>query len=121
MQMIKTKTSRVLVLDCLRGRYSSSQRELLPTTRFYIVGSSHASHFGTEDALDATREINAFKTYYVGFGHRMDHYDTESSLKLLESTDGLRVAPAFDGLCLHLETKDRIVESSHFSDSVTIQ
>jgi hypothetical protein len=86
----------------------------------HIVGSSHTSHFGTEDALDAAREINAFKTYYVGFGHAMDHYDTESSLKLLESTDGLRVAPAFDGLCLHLETKDRIVESSPFTDSVII-
>ncbi|KAI8338534.1 metallo-beta-lactamase family protein [Chlamydoabsidia padenii] len=103
MAIIKSKPSRVLVLDCLR------------------FGDSHASHFGWDDALIATREINAFKSYFVGFGHRMDHYEMETKLKDLESTDGLRAAPAFDGLCLNLESKDKLVESCPFSDSITIE
>lgn len=88
---------------------------------FILVGKSHASHFGLDDALTASREINAFKTYFVGFSHRMDHYKMEKQLGELKAKEQLRVAPAFDGLCLNLETENRLVESSHFSDTVIIE
>ncbi|KAI8099958.1 metallo-beta-lactamase family protein [Halteromyces radiatus] len=102
MAAIKSLPSRILVLDCLR------------------MGESHASHFGLDDALKATREINAFKTYYVGFSHRMDHYSLEKQLKQLESIENLRVAPAFDGLHLDLASKTKLVESSYFTDTIVV-
>ncbi|CAO3598903.1 unnamed protein product [Absidia cylindrospora] len=103
MATIKKIPSRVLVLDCLR------------------FGESHASHFGLDDALATTREINALKTYFVGFSHRMDHYELEEQLGELKNKEQLHVGPAFDGLRLDLETDNRLVESSYFSDNVVIE
>ncbi|ORX50961.1 hypothetical protein DM01DRAFT_1337570 [Hesseltinella vesiculosa] len=97
-ERIDTSESRILVLDCLR------------------YGESHASHYGLDEALEATRRINAFKTYYVGFGHRMDHYELEAELEKLD----IRVAPAFDGLRLNFEQSDALIESSPYTDTIVV-
>ncbi|KAI8071338.1 beta-lactamase-like protein [Gongronella butleri] len=86
----------ILVLDCLRH------------------GESHASHYGLDDAITATRRINALKSYYVGFGHKMDHYELEKELKELD----IRVAPAFDGLRVDFGQHDgALIETSYFTES----
>ena len=48
----------LLVLDCLRPR-------------------EHTSHFGLAKSIQATRRINAPKTYWVGFAHDITHDDWE--------------------------------------------
>ncbi|CAO3620041.1 unnamed protein product [Cunninghamella blakesleeana] len=95
MDKIKKEKSQILVLDCLK------------------YGSIHPSHFGLDDALIASREINATKTLLVGFSHRMDHYELEEHL-LMEKD--IKIAPAFDGLKLDFTSKDKIIESSYFTD-----
>lgn len=63
---------------------------------------------------EAARQVKASKTYYVGFAHRVDHYELEKSLKELETVEGLKIAPAYDGLRVSLEKKGELVESSYF-------
>ncbi|KAF8744205.1 RINT-1 / TIP-1 family, partial [Rhizoctonia solani] len=96
---------KVLVVDCLK---------LEP----------HTSHFGLEGALDAAKQVNAQRTYMVGFSHRITHNDwdtigeyiegieiDESRLKRPNVAEALRILPppgeegvwirpAFDGLRL---------------------
>lgn len=83
-------------------------------TNLKLVTNPHASHFFLDESIEAAREVNASKTYYVGFAHRVDHYDLEKSLKELEANEGLKVAPAYDGLKVSLENKCELVESSYF-------
>lgn len=64
--------------------------------------------------------MKAFKTYYVGFAHRVDHYSLEKSLKELEFTEALRVAPAYDGLRVSLENDQELVESSYIDTNPII-
>ncbi|KAI8087224.1 beta-lactamase-like protein [Thamnidium elegans] len=93
------KRSRVFVVDCLR------------------LTIPHASHFSLDQSNDAAREVKAAKTYYVGFSHRVDHYALEKSLKGLETTESLKVAPAYDGLKVSLENKGELIESSYFEST----
>ncbi|CAE6471617.1 unnamed protein product [Rhizoctonia solani] len=96
---------KVLVVDCLK---------LEP----------HTSHFGLEGALDAAKQVNAQRTYMVGFSHRITHNDWDTigeyieGIKLDESRlkrpnvaealrilpppgeEGVWIRPAFDGLRL---------------------
>jgi hypothetical protein len=75
-----------------------------------------------DESNEAARQVKASKTYYVGFAHRVDHYNLEKSLKELEATEGLKVAPAYDGLKVSLEQKGVLVESSYFEPTaVTIR
>lgn len=48
----------LLVLDCLRPR-------------------EHTSHFGLAKSIEATRRINAPKTYFIGFAHDITHDEWE--------------------------------------------
>ncbi|GAA5800411.1 hypothetical protein HPULCUR_005841 [Helicostylum pulchrum] len=79
-----------------------------------ILTVPHASHFSLDQSNDAAREVKATKTYYVGFSHRVDHYALEKSLKELETSENLKVAPAYDGLRVSLENKGELIESSYF-------
>ncbi|KAF8758327.1 RINT-1 / TIP-1 family [Rhizoctonia solani] len=78
---------KVLVVDCLK---------LEP----------HTSHFGLEGALDAAKQVNAQRTYMVGFSHRITHNDwdtigeyiegiklDESRLKRPNVAEALRILP----------------------------
>ncbi|KAI8051071.1 beta-lactamase-like protein [Gilbertella persicaria] len=94
--------SRIFVVDCLR------------------LIHPHASHFMLDESIEAARKVKAFKTYYVGFAHRVDHYLLEDQLKELEKTEGLRVAPAFDGLKVSLENTDELVESCYFEPNSVV-
>lgn len=67
-----------------------------------------------DQSIEAARQVKASKTYYVGFAHRVDHYNLERDLKKLEKSEGLRIAPAYDGLKVILENKGELVESSYF-------
>lgn len=67
-----------------------------------------------DQSIEAARQVKASKTYYVGFAHRVDHYNLERDLKKLEESEGLRIAPAYDGLKVILENKGELVESSYF-------
>lgn len=78
------------------------------------MSSPHTSHFCLSQSNDAAREVRAAKTYYVGFAHRTDHYELEKKLKELETTEKLKIAPAYDGLRVSLEKKGELVESSYF-------
>jgi phosphoribosyl 1,2-cyclic phosphodiesterase len=80
----------------------------------------HASHFSLDQSIEAARQVKASKTYYVGFAHRVDHYDLEKDLKKLEATEGLRVAPAYDGLKVSLENEGELLESSYFEPTPII-
>jgi hypothetical protein len=71
-------------------------------------------------ANDAARQVKASKTYYIGFAHRVDHYSLEKELKKLEASEGLRIAPAYDGLRVVLENKGELVESSYFEPTPII-
>ncbi|CAO3639257.1 unnamed protein product [Mucor hiemalis] len=101
MELIREK-SRVFVVDCLR------------------LSPPHPSHFDLGQSNDAARQVKAFKTYYVGFAHRVDHYSLEKSLKELEFTEALRVAPAYDGLRVSLENDQELVESSYIDTNPII-
>lgn len=74
----------------------------------------HASHFALEQSLEASRQVKASKSYYVGFAHRTDHYALETDLKKLEVSEGLKAAPAYDGLKVSLANERELVESSYF-------
>lgn len=74
----------------------------------------HASHFVLEQSIEAARQVKASKTYYVGFAHRTDHYALETDLKKLEVSEGLKAAPAYDGLKVSLANEGELVESSYF-------
>ncbi|CAO0802931.1 unnamed protein product [Mucor circinelloides] len=95
MELIQGK-SRVFVVDCLR------------------LTKPHASHFVLEQSIEAARQVKASKTYYVGFAHRTDHYALETDLKKLEVSEGLKAAPAYDGLKVSLANEGELVESSYF-------
>ncbi|CEL52305.1 Putative hydrolase C777,06c OS=Schizosaccharomyces pombe (strain 972 / ATCC 24843) GN=SPCC777.06c PE=4 SV=1 [Rhizoctonia solani AG-1 IB] len=56
---------KVLVVDCLK---------LEP----------HTSHFGLQGALDAAKQINAHRTYMVGFSHRITHDDWDTIGEYIE-------------------------------------
>jgi hypothetical protein len=73
-----------------------------------------------DESNEAARQVNASKTYYVGFAHRVDHYNLEKALKKLEASEGLKVAPAYDGLKVSLENKGELVESSYFEPAPVI-
>jgi len=95
----------LLVLDCLRPR-------------------EHASHFGLAKSIEATRRINAPKTYFIGFAHDITNDDWERIGGALETGNweeaGLSeaimgalehvprepcmwVRPTYDGLLLRVE------------------
>lgn len=80
----------------------------------------HASHFSLDQSIEAAKQVNAFKTYFVGFTHRVDHYQLEKDLKKLEESEGLRISPTYDGLKLSLEKKDELVELSYFEPTPII-
>lgn len=82
-----------------------------------LVSPPHPSHFDLGQSNEAARQVKAFKTYYVGFAHRVDHYSLETSLKELEATEGMRVAPAYDGLRVSLESEGELVESSYIDST----
>lgn len=50
----------------------------------------------------------------------MDHYTLDKSLKELETTEALRVAPAYDGLRVSLENENELVESSYIDTTPII-
>lgn len=95
----------LLVLDCLRPR-------------------EHTSHFGLAKSIEATRRINAPKTYFIGFGHNITHDDWErigdaletgtweeaglpkSAMNALEHVPRepcIWVRPSYDGLLLRVK------------------
>jgi phosphoribosyl 1,2-cyclic phosphodiesterase len=95
----------VLIIDCLRPR-------------------EHISHFGLAKSIEATRRINAPKTYFIGFAHDITHDDWERIGRALETGDWeevdlpkaiidameyvprepyLWVRPSYDGLLLRVE------------------
>jgi hypothetical protein len=78
------------------------------------VKNPHASHFALEQSIEASRQVKASKSYYVGFAHRTDHYALENDLKKLEISEGLKAAPAYDGLKVSLANEGELVESSYF-------
>ena len=96
----------VLIIDCLRPR-------------------KHTSHFGLAQSIEATRRINAPKTYFIGFAHDITHDDWEKIGDVLETGNWeegglskaimdamehvpreprMRVRPSYDGLLLRVET-----------------
>lgn len=81
-----------------------------------LVGDTHASHFALKDSLAAARQVNATKTYLVGTTHRVDHYEMEASLASLEKEEGLRVAPAFDGLRILFNNDKTLTETSYLDE-----
>ncbi|KAI9257911.1 beta-lactamase-like protein [Sporodiniella umbellata] len=109
MQLIQGK-SRLFIVDCLRGKSSTHTRHKKLICSLSLVGNPHPSHFSLEQSLEASRTVAAYKSYYVGFSHRIDHLTLENDLKALEKTEGLRAAPAYDGLRLILKGQE-IVES----------
>lgn len=115
MALIQEK-SRVFVVDCLRCKgffllyFKLSFLVLTP----YLVTNPHASHFVLDQSIEAAREVNASKTYLVGFAHRADHYQIETMLKELETIERLKIAPAYDGLKVSLVTPGKLIESSYF-------
>lgn len=100
-RIISGPPNQVFVVDCLR------------------VGDTHASHFALKDSLAAARQVNATKTYLVGTTHRVDHYEMEASLATLEKEEGLRVAPAFDGLRVLFNDDKTLTETSYLDDQPT--
>lgn len=95
----------VLIIDCLRPR-------------------AHKSHFGLAQSIEATRRINAPKTFFIGFAHDITHSDWEKIGDVLETGNweegGLSkvimdamehvpreprvwVRPSYDGLLLRVE------------------
>ena len=95
----------ILILDCLRPRV-------------------HTSHFGLAQSIEATRRINAPKTYFIGFAHDITHDDWEKIGGALESgkweeaglskaimdamghvprEPRMRIRPSYDGLLLRVE------------------
>jgi phosphoribosyl 1,2-cyclic phosphate phosphodiesterase len=59
-------------------------------------GRTHGSHFNIEEAIEASREVGASRTYLTHFTHRVTH------LELLERLpDG--VLPAYDGLTVEVD------------------
>lgn len=82
-----------------------------------IVTNPHASHFSLDQSVDAAKQVNAFKTYFVGFTHRVDHYELEENLKKLEATEGLRISPSYDGLKVSLENDNKLIELSYFDQT----
>ncbi|KAI8390303.1 beta-lactamase-like protein [Blakeslea trispora] len=93
--------SRIFVVDCLR------------------LTQPHASHFSLDQSNEAAEQVGAFKTYYVGFTHRVDHYELEKNLKEQKE---FRVAPAYDGLVVGLAHSDHLIEYSYFEpDPILVQ
>ncbi|PHZ11701.1 uncharacterized protein RHIMIDRAFT_285188 [Rhizopus microsporus ATCC 52813] len=101
MELIQDKT-RVFIVDCLR------------------LTDPHPSHFSLEQSIEATRQVRASKSYYVGFTHRIDHDDLEKKLKELEAKEGMKVSPAYDGLRVVLRNKGEIIESSYLQPTEII-
>ncbi|ORY93204.1 metallo-beta-lactamase family protein [Syncephalastrum racemosum] len=98
MDRISDGTTDVFVVDCLR------------------VGETHASHFALKDAIQAAKETKAQKTYLVGTTHRVDHYKLTEELKEMEKTDGLRIAPAFDGLHITFDPDRKFITEESLVD-----
>ncbi|CAO3701792.1 unnamed protein product [Rhizopus stolonifer] len=94
MELIEGKT-RIFIVDCLR------------------LTNPHQSHFSLDQSIEASKRVGASKSYYIGFAHRVDHDTLENDLKQLENTEGIRAAPAYDGLRVILKNKGEIVESSY--------
>lgn len=85
-----------------------------------IVTVPHASHFSLEQSIGAAKQVDAFKTYFIGFTHRVDHYKLEENLKRLEIEQKLKISPAYDGLKVSLENREKLVESSYFEQTPII-
>ncbi|KAJ3548556.1 hypothetical protein NMY22_g1220 [Coprinellus aureogranulatus] len=98
----------VLILDCLRLR-------------------PHTSHLGLEQAISATRRVNALRTYLTGFSHDVSHEEyvklgeivggaeynpdtltdnEKAGLALLGDGGKLWVRPAHDGLRISIKASD---------------
>ncbi len=58
-------------------------------------GKPHASHFNIEEAIEASREVGAARTYLTHLTHRVMHRELEQRLP-----EG--VYPAFDGLVVEI-------------------
>ncbi|KAG1149234.1 hypothetical protein G6F37_004361 [Rhizopus arrhizus] len=87
--------SRIFIVDCLR------------------LTDPHSSHFSLDQSIEASKQVGASKSYYVGFAHRVDHDYLENYLKKLGDKEGFRAAPAYDGLRVVLKNKNEIIESSY--------
>lgn len=116
-RIISGPPNQVFVVDCLRGRWEND--DLIHLLMSRLVGDTHASHFALKDSLAAARQVNATKTYLVGTTHRVDHYEMEASLATLEKEEGLRVAPAFDGLRVLFNDDKTLTETSYLDDQPT--
>jgi phosphoribosyl 1,2-cyclic phosphodiesterase len=94
--------SRIFIVDCLR------------------LTIPHASHFSLDQSIEAAKQVKASKTYFVGFTHRVDHYELCDLLNKLEQTDNIRIAPAFDGLRVNVQDPNHFIESSYLDSETTI-
>jgi len=105
----------LLIIDCLRPR-------------------EHISHFGLAKSIEATRRINAPKTFFVGFAHDITHDDWEKLGDALETGNWekadfskaimdamehvprepcLWVRPSYDGLLLRVEAEKKLYSNDY--------
>jgi len=74
----------LLVIDCL------------------FESRNHSTHFSLPQAVEFTKKLRPRNTLFVGMAGDVDHEDVCRQLEQLKKTDGLSVALAYDGLCLHV-------------------
>jgi phosphoribosyl 1,2-cyclic phosphate phosphodiesterase len=60
-------------------------------------GRTHGSHFNIEEAIEASRRVEANRTYLTHLTHRVTHRELLERLP-----DG--VLPAYDGLTVEVES-----------------